>query len=272
MIEKSIEAICAGECCIKKIVVHTGTPDPKRFVCTVGQKVYDRLFYVTKGCFHIRNKNGNELTVSPGMILYLPTDVEYESYWDEQTEGGYITFHFVLTDANGRPLRLSDEVEPVAEDKTGELYKWFNSAYEAYMRYEKFVEIMLQSYFYSIIHTIVRQLERKKLKEENDSRIIYKAMIHLNGHYMSDVTTEQLAAMCNLSIATFRRVFKKYNHMSPLRYKNRLKLLRAKEMLQSGLYTVTEVSDLMNCTDLSHFNKLYRSEFGINPSDDIPQI
>ena len=46
-----------------------------------------------------------------------------------------------------------------------------------------------------------------------------------------------------------------------------LRMNHAKDMLESGVYTVTEVSDIMNCTDLSHFNRLYSSVFGINPSE-----
>ncbi len=269
MIEENIGTVCRGDCCIRKIVVYAGTPNPKRYVCTVGHKTFDRFFYVTKGCFHIRNKSGIELTVRPGMILYLPTDVEYESYWDETAEGGFVSFNFMLFDSDGQPLKLSDEVELVADDKSGELYHLFRRALEEYLRYEKFVEMMLQSYFYRIVHAIVRQDERKKLKQQEDARVIYKAMLYLNDHYMEESTTEQLAAICGLSAATFRRIFKKYNNMSPLKYKNHLRMVHAQEMLQSGFYTVSEVADLINCTDLSHFNKLYRGEFGINPSEDI---
>ena len=46
----------------------------------------------------------------------------------------------------------------------------------------------------------------------------------------------------------------------------------AREMLKSGYHTVSEVSESVNCTDISHFNKLYKAEFGINPSEDIPKI
>ena len=60
--------------------------------------------------------------------------------------------------------------------------------------------------------------------------------------------------------------------MSPLKYKNHLKMQSAREMLKSGYHTVYEVSESVNCTDISHFNKLYKAEFGVNPSEDIPKI
>ena len=43
-------------------------------------------------------------------------------------------------------------------------------------------------------------------------------------------------------------------------------MAHAKNMLESGVYTVTEVSDIMGCADLSHFNCQYLCKFGINPS------
>ena len=62
---------------------------------------------------------------------------------------------------------------------------------------------------------------------------------------------------------------KKYNGISPLKYKNKLKMKHAKELLKSGLYTVSEVAEIVNCTDISHLNKLYKAEFGTTPSNDL---
>lgn len=271
MFENNIAKVCAGECSLGKIVLVSQIPDPMRYVCRIGEKAFDRFFYVTKGCFYIRNTDGESIEVPAGSVLYLPKDVEYESYWDDKVRGGYISFNFMLNDGKGEHIPLSDKVELVATDAKGELHQLFQKALEQYIDHEMFVEMVLQSLFYRIIYTIVRQISIKELREQRNSRDIYKAMVYLNDNYMNEVTTEDLAAMCGLSVATFRRVFKKYNNVSPIKYKNRLKMLHAREMLQSGLYTVSEVSDIVNCTDLSHFNKLYHTEFETNPSDDIPK-
>ena len=163
-----------------------------------------------------------------------------------------------------------EDSSAVLLDPKGELYALFNGALECYVHAERFAELRLQGYFYDILYGIVKQVERRRLKQEEDVGQIYKALIHLNDHYMSEVTAEELAAMCGMSVATFRRLFKKYKQTSPLKYKNHLRMLHAREMLQSGLYTVSEICELVNCTDLSHFNKMYRAEFGINPSADMP--
>ncbi|MBQ3085437.1 MAG: helix-turn-helix transcriptional regulator [Clostridia bacterium] len=270
MIAESIKTVCAGGCSIRRTVVHRAVPNPKKYICIAGQRQYDRFFYVTAGCFHLKNKNGSELVAEAGSVLYLPTDVEYESYWDEEQQGGFLSFNFCLMDEEGRPLSLAKEAEAVAKDPKGELYALFNGALECYVHAERFAELRLQGYFYDILYGIVKQVERRRLKQEEDVGRIYKALIHLNDHYMSEVTAEELAAMCGMSVATFRRLFKKYKQTSPLKYKNHLRMLHAREMLQSGLYTVSEICELVNCTDLSHFNKMYRAEFGINPSADVP--
>lgn len=269
MIAKSIERVCAGSCSVRRIVVHRAVPNPKKYICIAGQKRYDRFFYVTAGCFHLNNKNGSEIVAEAGSVLYLPTDVEYESFWDEEVQGGFLTFNFCLYDETGQPFSLSEEAELAAADPKGELYLLFSDALKTYVRAEQFSELRLQACFYNILHAIVKQVERRRLKQEGDVGLIYKALIYLNDHYMSEITSEELAAMCNLSVATFRRIFKKYKQTSPLKYKNHLRMLHAKEMLQSGLYTVSEVCALVNCTDLSHFNKMYRAAFGVNPSADV---
>ena len=265
-----MQTIIEGNCLVKKIVIFNGVPNPEKHICKIGDKIYDRFFYVTKGTFYLRNKSGTELVANAGTIIYLPADVEYESHWDASTKGGYISFAFLLTDLDGEHLNLAEEAIIAAKDKKGDIKTLFENAHCYYMQHEKFVSLKLKSLFYRIIYVVFRQLDHKSYKEEETAREIYKAMIYLDDNYMSKVTTEELASMCNLSAATFRRYFKEYNNTSPLKYKNHLRMLHAQDMLRSGFYTASEVSQLVGCSDLSHFNKLYRSEFGANPSDEIP--
>ena len=272
MNEKTMKIIMEGDCLVQKIVIFSGIPNPEKHICKMGDRLFDRFFYVTKGTFYLTNKSGTSIQAKAGEIVYLPADVEYESCWDADVKGGYISFAFLLMDSEGEHLNLAEEAIIVANDKKGDIKTLFENALRYYIQHDKFVSLRLKSLFYRIAYSVFRQLDHKNYTEEGQARAIYKAMIYLDDHYMTKVTTEELASMCNLSVASFRRYFKEYNQTSPLKYKNHLRMRHAREMLSSGYYTASEVSDIVGCTDLSHFNKLYRSEFGINPSDEIPSF
>lgn len=270
MIKKNVEAVCEGRCSFGKITVSEGTPHIDRFVCDKGDRLYDRLFYIDKGTFIICEPGKKEIRAGEGMVVYLPADVAYESLWVNPPECHFISLQFVATDLECRPLPFFDGLYLIKDDTTRSIYRLMREMLETYVRKEKFSELTLYSILNRIIFLCFRSAEKSTLKKDGTTSDIYKAILYLNDNYMSDVTTEELAQMCLMSPASFRRTFKKYNDCSPMQYKMKLKMSHAKEMLESGVYTVFEVSELMNCTDMSHFNRLYKAEFGINPSESLP--
>ena len=266
MLSQTINKICVGKCYIQQIVVSAGKINLVKSICKKGENIMDRLFYVTKGIFHIKEKNCKEICAHEGTLIYLPSDVEYTAYWEQTDIASYIAFNYNLYEPNGNPLHLSNHIIVAAKDKNGEIYKLLKDCSNTYIQNEKFASIELQALFYKIIHTVFRQQNRKAMQKDKDSSEIYRAIIYLEDNYMFEITTESLAQMCNMSVATFRRLFKKYKQTSPMKYRQHLRMLHAKIMLESGVYTVTEVANIMHCTDLSHFNRQYYCEFGINPS------
>ena len=132
-------------------------------------------------------------------VVYLPADVEYVSYWDVTVKGGYISFNFELEDLNRKHMELADVSVAVAMDKSGNIQSLFERAHEYYMQHEKFANLKLISLFYRITYAIFKEIDRKNYKEKQTAHEIYKAMVYLNDNYMSKVTTEELATMCNVS-------------------------------------------------------------------------
>ncbi len=266
MLQKAINTICNGESIVKKIVVASNKPILGRHICVKGDKLMDRFFYISKGTFKIKEKGAEEIIAIEGTLLYLPRDIEYVSCWEEGL-ASYVAFNYCLYDENGNYLHLSNHITVALKDKNGEVYELLKKCEKDYIKNEKFTSLILQSYFYKILHLIFRQHEKRVIKTDKNLFEIYKAIIYLEDNYMFEISTDKLAEMCNLSESTFRRVFKKFKGISPMKYKQILRMNHAKDMLESGVYTVTEVADIMNCTDLSHFNRLYFSAFGINPSE-----
>ena len=266
-----IQKLSDKEFYVQDISVWSAIPDPKRYVCRIGQKNINRLFYIVAGTFYLKNKDGSQIVASKGDILYLPCDVEYISHWDESEEGYYISLNFLLYEKKGNSMLLSQKVEYVTKDRKGELYTLFKTALEEYVKNQSFAYLRIRSLFYEVIYELSRNIQRRSLKDDKATSEIYKALIYLNDNYMGDVTTEQLAKMCSLSLSVFRRRFKANTGMSPMKYKLKFRLEHARQMLRSGSYTVSEVSEILNCSDISHFNKLYNAEFSKNPSEDIPK-
>ena len=70
---------------------------------------------------------------------------------------------------------------------------------------------------------------------------------------------------CNMSEVNFRRLFKEYTGMSPIEYRNNIRLINAKNKLQSDEYNVSETAELCGFSNLSFFIRLYKKKYGCTP-------
>lgn len=269
---KTMSDICNSINYVKKIVILATNANPQKYTCSKGDKPMDRLFYITKGKFNITEKGCENIVATEGDLLFLPADVEYTSFWDESYDASYIAFNYDLFDEKGNKLHLSNHITVALNDKDLSVYQILKECANTYIQNEKYASLALQSQFYKLIYIIFRNQDRKIIKADKKYSEIYKAILYLDDHYMSEISTEELAKMCNLNATTFRRIFKKYKSVSPMKYKQTLRMKHAKSMLESGVYNVSEVANIMKCSDLSHFNKLYFSAFGINPSESKKHI
>ena len=80
------------------------------------------------------------------------------------------------------------------------------------------------------------------------------------------LTMAELAQMCGVSETYFRRIFLNAKGCSPIDYINNLKLSRAKELLGSGMYSISEVAEQSGFHDESYFSRFFKKQTGVAPS------
>ena len=73
------------------------------------------------------------------------------------------------------------------------------------------------------------------------------------------------AELCDMSEANFRRLFREYMGLSPIEYRNELRLNHARNKLQSGEYNVSEAAYESGFSNLSFFIRLYKNKYGHTP-------
>lgn len=240
---------------------------PDGFVCHSGQRRFERIFYVSEGVFNIRFGQGS-LTVKKGGIIYLPSGVHYVSNWDEGQQGEYFALNFELYDDSGRSISLGDSIERMTDDLNDKIYNDFTEIYSSYISSPTGGNFKAYSLFWQLLCDLDNIIKKVALKSRYKS--IYKAVMYLEQNFASDITSPELAAMCGLSEGAFRRLFKQYKNISPIKYRNELKIKKAVELLESGDFNVTEAAEAVGCQDICYFSKLFKSVTGKNPADFKP--
>lgn len=89
----------------------------------------------------------------------------------------------------------------------------------------------------------------------------------IEAHLYLNITVEALASLCNMSVSTFKREFKKTYNCPPATYIKIRKLEKAKEQLEITDKRIKEISFECGFSDVSHFSKCFMEKYGQNPSN-----
>lgn len=96
---------------------------------------------------------------------------------------------------------------------------------------------------------------------------ITRIVDYLQREMAEPVTVAGLAAMVNLSESRFRALFAAQLGVAPGQYLQRLRLRRARLLLERTFLSVKEVMALVGYNDPSHFARDFRREHGAAPSE-----
>ena len=252
---------------VEQLFVYRGRPiPPAACIRRKGEYLISRFFYIIKGSIEFTCKNGDFIKTKPGDLVYLPGDVVYQSVWDTAYEAEYITFHCQMKTSDGMELLLSDRIFILVNDNYGEYHSVFTKINDIFCSGRNNSNLELKSLFYSFLSSVLQKRSKNELKKHSDTSLIYKGIVYIENNFISDTSIAELAEMCNVSESTFRRMFKDYKNMAPARYRNKLRLEHSRSLLETGLYTVGEVAEIVNFSDISHFNKSFKNYFGFSPS------
>lgn len=220
-----------------------------------------RYFYVTGGSISFRTPLGFEGAAGPGDVVYLPCGCGYQSRWGRVGEASFITLQFTLTGRGGAPVTLNDDICVCCHDD-GEILKTLLDLLEACGRSEPGYQLRLRSGFYEVSRQLL------SARPAVDPKPVERAVATLESAFMynTDSTrTAYLAKQCAMCESEFRRAFKAETGMAPQRYKNWLRIKKARELIESGV-SVSLAGESVGIGDPAYFNKLFHQFCGISPS------
>lgn len=120
----------------------------------------------------------------------------------------------------------------------------------------------------SELYNIIYNMQSEYNLPYTSSRIIEPAINYIHANYDKEkISIEYLSSLCAISTVHFRNTFIKRFARSPVKYIRDLKMTRAKELLDSQFYTVSEVCFLSGYNNESYFSREFKKAFGIPPCE-----
>lgn len=106
---------------------------------------------------------------------------------------------------------------------------------------------------------------KKAQKPEADERVA-KIINYIENNYTENFDAETLSDICYLSRVQMFRLFKKETGDTPIDYRNKLRIKKAQQLIQSGGCTIKEISDMLGFENIYYFSRTFKKYVGMPPS------
>lgn len=215
-----------------------------------------RLVYVISGVANFKFKH-KEYTVRPENILFLKPHEEYELRSESENPWSFTVISFSLSknDTKLENILLKVPVHGIREA--------FLNAEAAWKSRCPGYNIYVQGLVYSIVFEIISV----KAENEYKSSFVNDVIQYMNLNYMSKLTLDSLAKISGYSTSYFKKRFSEVTGISPIRYLNKIRLERAKDMLKAGLFSVGEISEACGFDNIYYFSNTFKKNFGVSPKN-----
>jgi two-component system response regulator YesN len=96
--------------------------------------------------------------------------------------------------------------------------------------------------------------------------LLARVSAFVDDYYYLPLSTQLMAWGLGFEPSYFAKMFKRFSGISLAKYLKRVRLTRAKKLLEDPYLSIVEISDRTGFTDASYFTRVFHSEFGITPS------
>lgn len=268
---RKILSVNDGDFCVGEIHMYHGFPTPPCHTEVRGVedgRFINRFFYVVKGSTTFEFPNNTSLVATAGDIVYLPYGAPYRSMWSDG-DCEFVNLLFEMLDLDGEEISLNNKITVIYKDTSNKFLDAFYKMHSVYHARTVNWKLLLRADFYNLLARLLYELSYNPTEDTGFFPAINSGVVYLENNYMKNTPISELARKSNVSESTFRRNFIKLKGVSPIAYRNDLRLAHAHDFLSSGLFTVAEVASMVGISDLPYFSKSFKKKYQITPTECI---
>lgn len=209
--------------------------------------------------------DGKSFSASAGNLLYIPQNKKYKIVYTAESTA-FVVVNFALRDLCGTDAFLFDDIRFLFKDPKNSPSKIM--AELELCSTSKSIGSLLRKkeLMYRLLGSVCGDGLRPNGEGAHEPQIAHGVNL-LERTYLENLPITRYAQESYVSVNTFRRAFRKQFGMSPLKYRNLMRIDRAKELLYDGDFTVAEVAYAVGFENVGYFCRCYRQITGETPTE-----
>ena len=222
------------------------------------KREFDGFVLITSGTGFAYDKYGNEFPVESGDMLVVRKNDKYGLYFP--SDCSYITSAYsLLCDSENELINRLPFIMKLHNTQIQSI----RTMYSVWQRRE------WHSYTLCRIELIKMYIEliKQTIKTSTADKDVLSATKYIHKNFKKNFSGKDISDFCSISISHLRTKFLNQTGETIISYRDRLRISSAKEMLESGIFSITEISAELGYCDVYHFSKVFKKYVGMPPSE-----
>lgn len=210
--------------------------------------------------------SGKTRRVKNGELLYIPKALKYKMQYS-QPDTAFIVVNFDMFDRSGNGFSLFESIHLVSLGDSAHSANHAMVKLEACATSEAPAMLLRRKELLYQLLSILCSDSYLPFDDEGRYPQIVKGVSLLKQTYLENLPIETFAKESSVSTSSFRSLFKKQYGLSPLQYRNRLRINRARQLLIEDGCTVAEAAYASGFDNIGYFCRYYKQVTGETPSE-----
>ena len=202
--------------------------------------------------------DGKKITVNKNDLIYLPKGSCYTV--SSLIRGDMYCINFQTAEDGAYPpfaLRVKNIDNMLAA---------YREAEKAWRKKNAGYDYKCKAELYKVIYETYKE-SALPYSDNKKMEMIRPALEYIHKHYADEqISMQKLCKSCSISYEYLRKLFHNFYACSPTEYVNNLRIERAKNLLASGYYSVSEAAEKSGFFDVAYFSRFFKKTVGVTPA------
>ena len=229
-----------------------------------------QIIYICDGYGYFQYGDKVEKIGPSSLVVFKPLEPQIYSYYGKDyPTANFIHFSGTIVEELMTKLKLTDKpffnIDVCYKDKIINKFLKFHSLSVLNQDNECFVWGLLIDLLSELAKMIDAQDDVEKIALSKYDKDLAVLLEYMHNNIGSQCTVEDYAKQINMSPSYFAHVFKKKIGVSPIQYRNALRLTFAKQLLLNTTMNVEEIAFELGYSNVSIFSKKFKEATKLSP-------